>query len=282
MRTLGVVVLSALIACRAKSTPSQQQPAFAANHDASGSAIFSGEPTVGVLRFGDGTTASATPEQTLATLRAHCAIATANNNNAVACFSLGQLYDTGTFVAKDSKLAMGLQEKACGLGELRACADLGVFYDDGLVVPRDPALAKKYFKQACDGGNGRGCNNIILLHPEAATQQDIAYVLDRYLAICDSAGDPEACMALGDVYRVGKLRAANAKRAVELYAKACNANHPTGCNNLGAMRAMGLGGTKDEVEAAKLYAKACSLGSREGCLNAGIDPATAPIQIKNR
>lgn len=86
-------------------------------------------------------------------------------------------------------------------------------------------------------------------------------------------------MALGDVYRKGEWLPADAKRAIELYDRACTANHATACNNLGAMYALGHGVTVDPVKAASLYAKACSIGSREGCINAGIDPATAPVQI---
>jgi TPR repeat protein len=232
-----------------------------------------------MLRTGDGAR-PATPEQALATLRANCTSATRDNAYAVACFSLGQLYDTGTFVAKDPALAMGLHDKACGLGEMRACAELGMFYDDGAVVPRDTRRAREYFRQACDGGNGRGCNNLILLHPEAATEEDIAYALDRYRAICDGGGDSEACMSLGNAYRGGKHFPTDAKRAIELYAKACTAEHPSACNNLGAMHALGEGVAKNDAEAAQLYAKACALGSREGCLNAGVDPETAPVQNK--
>ncbi|MFN0253237.1 MAG: tetratricopeptide repeat protein [Kofleriaceae bacterium] len=278
MRTIAAALV-VLLGCRAKEKPAPAVVA-APPQDGGSTAGSASEPSFALLRTGDGTR-PATPEEALATLRANCDSATANNNNAVACFSLGQLYDTGTFVAKDSKLAMGLHDKACRLGEMRGCADLGVFYDGGTVVPRDASLAKKYFKQACDGGNGRGCNNVILLHPETATKEDIAYVIDRYRAICDGGGDAEACMSLGDAYRVGTYLPADAKRAVEFYAKACNAEHPTACNNLGAMHATGQGvAAKNDAEAAKLYAKACSLGSREGCINAGIDPETAPMQIK--
>jgi uncharacterized protein len=265
-----IVLVIVLAACRGHDQP--------APHPGAGSA-GSGAPTIGLLRTPSGTV-QASPEQTVATLRDNCDRATRDNNLAVACFSLGQLYDTGTFVARDGKLAMGLHEKSCGLGEMRACAELGAFYDDGVVVPREVATAKKYFRMACDGGNGRGCNSLVLLHPEAATKDEIAYVIERYRAICDGGGDVEACMALGDVYRKGEWLPVDAKRAIELYDRACTANHPMACNNLGAMYVLGQGTKVDPEKAAALYAKACSIGSREGCINAGIDPATAPVQIK--
>jgi TPR repeat protein len=236
-------------------------------------------PSFARLKTPDGEVDS-TPAQTLATLRANCDRATRDNNFAVACFSLGQLYDTGTFVARDPALAIALHGKSCELGEMKACAELGAFYDEGTAVPRDPERAKAYSRRACDGGNGRGCNNLVFLHPGTASKQDLAYVLGRYQAICDTGGDPEACATLGDIYRIGEYLPVDARRAAALYGKACDAGHPMGCNNLGALRAMGVGGPKDAAQAAELYARACSLGSREGCLNAGIDPATAPIQIK--
>lgn len=269
-----------LPACKRDSrhAPSVEQKTAIAPTGDSGSA---GDPTFAMLKTPDGIQ-QASPEQTLATLRANCDAATRDNNFAVACFSLAQLYDTGTWVQRDVKLAIGLHDKSCSLGEMRACADLGVYYDDGDGVPKDPARAKSYFKQACDGGNGRGCNNLLFLHPDAATKPDIDYVLGRYRAICDGGGDAEACMTLGDIYRIGQYLPADVKRAVELYAKACAADHAMACNNLGAMRALGEGGPKDDAQAVQLYTKACHLGSREGCINAGIDPSTATVQIKNR
>src|SRR5450432_4079663 len=131
MRTLALALV-ALIGCRSRDRALEPAP---------GSAAVGSDPTFAMLRAGD-TTVRASPEQTLATLRANCDTATADNHLAVACFSLGQLYDTGTFVTKDSALAMGMHDKACRLGEMRACAELGVFYDDGAVVPRDVARAK--------------------------------------------------------------------------------------------------------------------------------------------
>jgi TPR repeat protein len=269
-------VLACGVACR-KTETKHGEPAPPPTATKSGSA---GEPSFGMLRTPDGIV-KASPEQTVATLEANCGAATRDNNFAVACFSLGQLYDTGTFVPRDRKRGITLQQKGCDLGEMRACAELGVFYDDGEVIPREPDRARQYFKQACDGGNGRGCNNLLFLHPGTASKQDIEYVLGRQRAICDAGGDPEACATLGDIYRVGEYVPADPKRACDLYSKACSAGHPMGCNNLGAMRAMGQGGPLDPVQAKQLYARACSLGSREGCLNAGIDPDTAPIQIKH-
>lgn len=278
--SVGVIVV-AVIACRSdqRATPKREPATLADGGLRSDRAAAA--PTFVMLRSDAGTVA-ASPEVALDTLRVNCDAATAGSELAVACFSLGQLYDTGTFVAKDQRLAMDLHAKACGLGEMRACTELGVFYDDGVVVAPDRARAKAYFRQACDGGNGRGCNSLLLLHPATVTKVEVDYVLERYRAICDGGGDPEACMALGDVYRIGEHRPADARRAVELYAKACAADHPTGCNNLGAMYATGLGVDRDPAEAARRYARACALGSRQGCVNAGVDPATAPMQTIER
>jgi TPR repeat protein len=271
----GVVVIAlASVGCT-NAPPEATRPA--AQPRATGSAT----PRVGLLRTPTGIV-EATPEQTVATLRDNCDRATPDNAFAVACFSLGQLYDTGTFVATDHRLAMGLHHRSCSLGEMRACAELGVFYDEGTVVPRDVGLAYKYFRQACDGGNGRGCNNLVFLHPGTASEQDVSYVLGRYRAICEGGGDPEACFVLGDIHRIGELLPSDLQRAVELYAKACDAGHATACNNLGALSATGAGVAKDPARAAELYRRACSLGAREGCVNAGIDPATAAMRIVPR
>jgi TPR repeat protein len=198
---------------------------------------------------------------------------------AVSCFSLGQMYGRGTFVAADPARAILLFEKSCDDGEPRACTELGVMIDAGEGVPADRAAAQVLFRKACDAGHGLGCNNLLLLHPDAVAPEVVTYVLGRYRAICDGGGDGEACATLGSLHLGGAYVPEDPVRAAALFAAACERDHPMGCNNLGAMHQLGKGVAIDDRRSLELFTRACHLGSREGCLNAGIDPATAAMQI---
>src|SRR5260370_32716914 len=78
-----------------------------------------------------------------------------------------------------------------------------------------------------------------------------------------------SCDSLGLMYEDGDGVAKDAKRAEELYRRACDGGHANGCTNLGVLYQNGNGVVKDGARAAKLYQRACDGGSFMGCSNLG-------------
>ncbi len=73
-----------------------------------------------------------------------------------------------------------------------------------------------------------------------------------------------SCDSLGLMYEEGDGVAKDAKRAEELYRRACDGGHANGCTNLGVLYQNGNGVAKDAARAAKLYQRACDAGSFTG------------------
>ncbi|GAA7921487.1 hypothetical protein HpMS258_01180 [Helicobacter pylori] len=51
-------------------------------------------------------------------------------------------------------------EKACELNNGGGCGALGDLYDDGKGVEKNSKKASQYFSKACELNNGWGCNNL--------------------------------------------------------------------------------------------------------------------------
>src|SRR5258708_27877635 len=78
-----------------------------------------------------------------------------------------------------------------------------------------------------------------------------------------------SCNSLGLMYEEGDGAEKDAKRAEELYRRACDGGHANGCTNLGVLYQNGVGVSKDTRRAAKLYQGACDRGSFTACSNLG-------------
>src|SRR5260370_12019002 len=78
-----------------------------------------------------------------------------------------------------------------------------------------------------------------------------------------------SCNSLGLMYEEGNGAEKDAKRAEELYRRACDGGHANGCTNLGVLYQNGVGVAKDTGRAAKLYQGACDRDSVTGGSNLG-------------
>ena len=55
-------------------------------------------------------------------------------------------------------------KKACDGGNAIGCFNLGTMYDSGRGVKQDDFKAKELFGKACDGGDAGGCKNYSILN----------------------------------------------------------------------------------------------------------------------
>ncbi|MFN3836065.1 MAG: tetratricopeptide repeat protein, partial [Glycocaulis sp.] len=106
-----------------------------------------------------------------------------------------------------------------------------------------------------------------------------------------AAGHLTACTRLGVLVQDGRGGRADAKRARDLFARACDttmawspASDAEGCFFLAMMHEAGEGGPVQLERAAYLYARACDIGDGEGCtalvaLMAGAEEALVPIDV---
>lgn len=145
-------------------------------------------------------------------------------NHPDAEYLLGQMYELGRGVKKDTEKAVSLFTAAANQGYAAAQAKLGHLHLDG---KKDYASAMNWFQKAADQG----------------------YAL--------------AYSAIGDLYAKGYGVDKNQDKALEYYRKAAEAGDAAACLRLGRMYEQGKGVKADKEEAAAWYKKGADLGSPE-------------------
>lgn len=80
-------------------------------------------------------------------------------------------------------------------------------------------------------------------------------------------GDASSCLALGELYDMGRGVALDKQRAAALFEQACKGGAAAGCSSLGRLYENGWGVSQDSPHAVALYEQACQAGAAEGCYN---------------
>lgn len=167
-------------------------------------------------------------------------------NHPEACHALAQLVRGAKGGPKDLPRAAELFEIACRGGIKDACVDLGIAVyapPPDSEVREEPERAVELFFNTC---NEVDLDN---LPPEG------------------EAPLARACEALGRAYEEGKgveKGRKDAKTALDLYQKSCDARHAAGCVSAGILNAKSRSKAKIE-EAAALFQRGCKLDARHGC-----------------
>jgi TPR repeat protein len=186
-----------------------------------------------------------------------------------ACYTLGEMYDTGYHVVQDATKAVSLYTKACEGNIAGACTELGVSYANGEGVAKDLTRAMGLFERACTAGNLRGCSNLaVALYSGTNVPKDEARAVTLWTRACDGA-DMLACYLLG-VHNIADDDASGTPskraRAMELFEKACAANQMDACHDLGRIYWNGeFGAARDIARATKFYTKACDGKVEDAC-----------------
>jgi TPR repeat protein len=109
------------------------------------------------------------------------------------CTNLGYLYEHGTGLPKDERLAKDYYQRSCDAKLPIGCQNLGNVYDAGRVVPQDHKKAAELYKKSCDLGSSGGCNNLGLKYEYGTgVPKSEARALDLYKKACEK-GSEIAC-----------------------------------------------------------------------------------------
>jgi uncharacterized protein len=154
---------------------------------------------------------------------------------ALGCGGLGSLYMGGIGVLRDPPRAVKLFESACTGGDALSCESLGGWIAQGegdrtKLGVAAMTRAAPYYERACTMGRPAACAFLGTFMLEGATWPGADP--KRIPVLFDTAcrGDVNvACKFLGDLYADGKHVRRDAKKANELYAKACKLGYDRGC-----------------------------------------------------
>ncbi len=131
-------------------------------------------------------------------------------------YLLGQMYELGRGVKKDTEQAIALFTSAANQGYAAAQAKLGQIHMEG---EKDYASAMNWFKKAADQGYALAYSAIGDLYANGyGVDQDKAKALGYYKEAAN-AGDAEACLHLGQMYEQGKDIKADRAEAILWYKK---------------------------------------------------------------
>ncbi len=124
---------------------------------------------------------------------------------------------------------------------------------------------KEAADEACQKGVGSACHGLGLMYDVGVKgPRDAKRAIDLFAKACDG-DDPSACGTLAGKYLSGDGVTEDKKRAAELHQRACDGGEAVSCADLAEMYQSGSGVTKDDARARALLAKACAGGYTELC-----------------
>lgn len=115
-----------------------------------------------------------------------------DDESALACGDLAQLYRDGEWVDEDLERSVELFEKACHL-DAAECVNLGMMYVEGQGVDTDEERAGELFERSCEAGDVGGCMELAARYEEGiGVEEDGERAHELYEAACGE-GAAEAC-----------------------------------------------------------------------------------------
>lgn len=171
------------------------------------------------------------------------------------CRLAATMLTRGDGTERNPARAVGLLDSGCNTGDMRACLGLATMNGVGLGVPLDPMRAHELAKKACEGGVKAACG-------AGSADPSLRQELPPEIEIACRAKDPNACIALGGIL-FGRGEFVAAAPALQI---ACASGHPWSCSQLATAYLLGGRGVpKDAKRARELFQKACADRERSAC-----------------
>lgn len=169
------------------------------------------------------------------------------------------------YARKDYPAAAAQFASACDNGSVSACGALGEMYASGTGLARNGTRAAAPLAKACDGGITASCTKLAVLYDNGdGVSVNKALAFRLYNGAC-AKSDMVSCHGLGRLYESGQGTTLNVAQAASLYQKACTAGVADACSNVGTMYANGVYFAKSENQADAFYKLACRKGGSRGC-----------------
>jgi TPR repeat protein/serine/threonine protein kinase len=180
----------------------------------------------------------------------------AEQNEAKAETSLGNMYVKGWGVAQDYGEALKWVRKAAEQSEPRAETGLGWMYETGRGVTQDRAEAVKWYRKAAEQNEPRAQANLgaMYINGQGVTQ-DYGEALKLFRQAA-AGNNPLGQFYIGFMYESGQGVTRDYEEGLKWFRKAAEQNYPLGQFYVGLMYESGRGVTRDYGEALKWFRKA--------------------------
>ena len=184
----------------------------------------------------------------------------AEQGDAPAQYSLGDMYREGLGVPQDYAEAIRWYRKAADQGSAIAQYSLGNMHREGLGVPHDYAEAIRWYRKAADKGYIMAENALGYIYDRGqGVPQDYAEAV-RWCRKAADQGDAMAQCYLGFSYAQGHGVPQDYAEAVRWYRKAADQGYANAQYGLGFIYDKGQGVPRDHAEAVRWYRKAADQG----------------------
>lgn len=183
------------------------------------------------------------------------------------CFQIGDVFDRGLGVSRDSRRAALWFYRACQQGDDRGCRRLGQLASESDDVPMESA--RNAFRRSCESGDLRSCVDLGHILDNDENNANPAAAASLFRRACD--GDVAiGCVYLGEAHRSGRGVPLDNIQARSLFERACRTHEPRGCVGLGEMLLYGRGGSQEIDRGAQLLREACQSGLLRACMTVNV------------
>ena len=206
----------------------------------------------------------------------------ADQGNPVAQYNLGDIYDNGQGVPKDSAEAFRWFHQAADQGHAEAQAILGRMYANGEGVDKDPVAAVKWSLRAAEQGQIYAQCNLANAYAEGkGVLQDRSEAIKWY-RLAAAQGHSGAQASLGRIYLDGLGVPKDETEAALWFQKSAEQGDAAAQAKLGQLFQNGIGVTKDPFEALKWFRLAAEQGHPDAQNNLGNIYAAGKIVTQNQ
>lgn len=173
----------------------------------------------------------------------------ANNN-------LGMLYELNhDYVKAKEMYEIAIKEHNSSY----AMMSLGDLYNEGLGIERNTELAEKWYKKSIHSGNDFAITRLGMLYGNLEKYDEAI----KCYEIAIKKGDPVAMNSMGLLYQHGFGVKRDIQKAVKYYQDASNNGDVGGLIDLGLLYEKGLGVPQSYEKAVELYQRAYQLGYKD-------------------
>lgn len=203
----------------------------------------------------------------------------AEQGNAAAQNTLGDMYVDGIGVAKDNEKAVHWYRMAAAQADAFGQNNLGLMYQNGLGVAKDDEKAVHWYRLAAEQGNASGQCNLGFMYENGLGVANDNEKAVHWYRLAAAQGNANGQNSLGHMYLTGMGVAVDNEKAVHWYRLAAEQGDAFGQNNLGFMYQNGLGVATNNDKATHWY----QLAARQGNENAieslkGLQSPNTPAQ----
>ena len=189
----------------------------------------------------------------------------------IGCSHLGELYEYGAGVAKDTQKAISLYQKACDNDELLGCLGLAGLLIEGKIITKDIDKAKALVQKACDSDDleisAVGCFSVIGLIKDGKkpSKMEVMKYIPMVAEKAQKSCENDEMLGCGIYGFILDYFEEDYKKAFDIYKKACDGGESSSCTEMANMYNNGKGVEKNYKKANELYKIACDDYDFEAC-----------------